>query len=66
MINMVENAANIITNITCKECGQENRFSVGRKLYGGSDDKIFLECICGMHCSIRISTSIELIQDWWK
>lgn len=60
------NLANGITNLKCNYCGKDNEFAIGRKLSGGSDNKIYLMCSCGAHCTLLISTSIELLQSWWK
>lgn len=65
-MGMTINFANVITNLKCEYCNKDNEFSVGRKLHGGSDDRIYLMCSCGAHCTLSISTSIELLQSWWK
>lgn len=60
------NLADEICDLECKYCGKSNAFSVGRKLHGGSDHKIFLRCSCGAHCTLSISANIELLKSWWN
>jgi len=63
----VDNEANAISKLKCKGCGKTDRFSIGRHMHAGSEDRLYLQCKCGMHCYLYLHPSVDMeVHDWWK
>jgi hypothetical protein len=63
----VDNMANAISKLKCKGCGKTDQFSIGRHMHAGSEDTLYLECKCGMHCHLCLHPYVDMeVRDWWN